>query len=402
MRCKINKTVVERINPSEKDVIVWDSQIRGFCVKVTPRGRRAFFIYYRTKNGRQRKPKIGDYGTLTVDQARQLAREILAEAIKGGDFSRDRQNGRIAETVNELCSLYLSDYAEARAKKSIHTDRSNIENHIRPLLGPLKVRDVTRSDILQAQRAVSEGKTAAHKKARPRGRRIVKGGKGVSNRTIALLSKMFAFSIDLGLRTDNPAARILKYPEYRKDRFLDDTEIGRLSMALSAAEKSGTETKYAIAAIRLLLLTGLRLGDVLGLRWRNVDLKNGCLRLDHGKTGARAVYIGQSALAVIAKLGIGEPDELIIRGALSGTSLALSRPWYRLRASAGIDRSANLHCLRHTFASWAVMGGLSLPQVGAMLGHRSAQTTLRYADHLRDAQKSYAERTSAIIAAFSA
>ncbi len=400
VRKKINKRVVDGLQPTTTEQIVWDTELKGFGLKVMPSGRKVYFLYYRTTAGKQRKPTIGVHGEVTPDQARSMARQWLANAAMGGDVSGERRSARQAETVADLSKRYLAEYAQVHKKRrSIATDRANIDNHVIPLLGRLKVGEVNASHIEEAKFAIRAGKTARQLTAKPRGRRIIKGGPGIANRVISLLSKMFACAELWGLRQGNPARGSKRFKEERKDRFLDANEIGRLHVALGIAERDKSESLFAIAAIRLLLFTGLRLGEVVSLRWRDLDAKSGILRLADSKTGKRAVPLNSTALSIIASLPEGDPDALVIQSSIHGREIALSRPWHRLRAAAQIDVTANLHCLRHTFASWSVMGGMSLPQVGALLGHRSAQTTLRYADHLQEAVRAYSESTATVLSA---
>jgi len=406
MRVKLTKKVVEAITPATlplvemgeagraPDVIVWDSEVPGFGVKVTPSGKRIYFVYYRTSSGQQRRPKVGDHGPLTVDQARQIARQWLAKSAVGEDVSQQRQTDRASGTVAELATRYLAEYALPHKKpRSVQTDRANLENHVIPILGPMRVRDVTRQDIDRMKVAVREGKTARELKARPRGRRIIRGGEGIANRVVALVSKMFGCAQEWGLRDDNPASSIRKYKEHRKDRFLDAAEVGRLLAQLDSADQTQAVSRKATAAIRVLLYTGMRYSEVLTLRWRDVDKDKNCFRLADSKTGSRVIPFGTQVLAALSALERRAPDMLLFEGAKEGVPLSLQRPWHQIRAAADIDASATLHTLRHTFASWSVMGGLSLAQVGAMLGHKSTQTTLRYADHAVEALRSYGEQT---------
>jgi len=220
------------------------------------------------------------------------------------------------------------------------------------------------------------------------------GGKGIANRVLAFLSKVFACAVNWGLRAGNPVLGVKKFAERRKDRFLDAEEIHRLTLALDCAEHARSELPSAIAGIRLLLYTGLRLGDVLGWRWDDIGFQLGAVRLRDSKTGARTVPFNGLAMDVLRnhrKVGGGD---LVLEGLMPDKPVALTRPWYRIRKDANIDETANLHCLRHTFASWSVISGQSLPQVGALLGHKSTQTTLRYADHAMEALQSYSEQTA--------
>jgi integrase len=399
MRTKFSKKFIEAIEPSQKDQLFWDTEVPGFGVKVTPKGKRAYFIYYRNRSGQQRRPKIGDHGSITLDEARKIAQQQLALVASGTDISAQRQVERSVGTVAELADRYLSEYAEAHKKRSsIKTDRANIENHVLPILGAMAVSDVTRQDIDRLKLAVRDGQTARKLPAKPRGRRIVRGGEGIANRVIALTSKMFACAQEWGLRADNPAQGIRKFREHRKDRFLSSDEVGRLLTALREARQQQTESLPATVAIRILLLTGMRCGEVLNLKWKEVDETNACFRLPDSKTGSRIIPYSRDVADDIGLLERSGPEELVFEGREKGSPLSLRRPWYRIRELANIDDTANLHSLRHTFASWSVMNGLSLTQVGALLGHKSSQTTLRYADHALEAQRGYFEKTGSVLA----
>jgi integrase len=394
MRTRLTKRVVETVPVGDKDVIVWDTEIRGFGVKVTPAGRRSYFLYYRAKSGQQRRPTIGVHGALTTDQARQIARQWTAEVTMGTDVSASRKAERKPTSVADLCTLYVSNYAELHKKpRSVATDRANIENHILPLLGKTPLKDVRRADIERMMLSIREGKTARVLSARPRGRRVIRGGEGIANRVVALVSKMFSCAAGWDLVEGNPARGIRKFRENRKDRFLDIEEVGRLIEVLDTADCAKTESQFVVAVIRFLLLTGMRSGEALNLKWEEVDFGTQCLRIADTKTGARVIPLSSHALAIIKSLPRGTHNELVFQSSRPGRPVALAKPWYRIRAAANIDSDVNIHALRHTFASWSVMGGQSLAQVGATLGHKSAQTTLRYADHRLEALRQYSQQT---------
>ena len=399
MKMRLTKRSVESVPVGPAPIVLWDTELPGFGLKITPTGRRVYFVYYRTSSGTQRRPTIGRHGKLTAHEARQLARKWLAQAIAGEDVSAARQHARSGPRVRDLASKYLLDYA-ARHKRpaSVDADRRNIENHLLPILGEKLVTEMSRADIEALKLAVCDGATARCLKGRPRGRRIVRGGPVVANRVVALASKMFACAEAWGMREGNPARGITKFREHRRDRFLSAPEIQRLLAALDEAEEKQAESLYAIAGIRLLIFTGCRRSEITNLSWRDVDLDRQLLRLADSKTGRRSIALNSPACAVLSSLAqtVSE-DNLVLVSGMPGRPIALTRPWHRVRASAGIDASATLHTLRHTFASWSVMSGLSLAQTGAMLGHKSAQTTLRYADHLQQAVRQYSEQTAQTI-----
>nr|WP_321482174.1 tyrosine-type recombinase/integrase [uncultured Cohaesibacter sp.] len=394
---KLTKRLVDSLVAGAKDLVIWDSDVRGFGVKVTPKGTKSYFVYYRTASGQQRRPSIGKHGQITVDQARKIAQQWLAEVALGKDVSAVKQSNRKAETIADLAKRYITDYAEVYKKpRSIATDKANIENHVVPLIGSMKVQDVSRADIEKLKLDIREGKTARKLPAKPRGRRLVRGGEGIANRVLALLSKMFACAVDWELRSDNPVQGIKKFKENKKDRFLNEQEIARLLKALDHADDKVEELPAATAGIRLLLFTGLRVSEVVNLDWQHVDLAQGTIFLPDSKTGSRLVPLNSLALNVLRKLGSEKKQGLVLESSVEGKPMALTRPWYRIRQSAEIDETANLHSLRHTFASHSVMAGQSLSQTGSLLGHKSAQTTLRYAHHLLEAQRQYSEQTGEV------
>lgn len=400
MRAKLSKLVVEKAQVRPERYTIWDSDLKGFGLYIHPTGKKVYFAYYRTQSGQQRRPSIGLHGKVTAEEARQIAKRWLAGAITGEDISGDRKEARAAPLVKDLARRYLNDYARPNKKpRSYQTDKSNLDNHVLPLIGNKKVIEVTRADIEHVKASIREGRTAARKKAKCRGRSIIRGGPGVANRTVALMSKMMWCAVDWGMRPDNPALRIKKYPERRKDRFLDVDEIRRLLHALRLAEEQRSETRDVVACFLLLLFTGLRSGEILDLQWGEVDLNRRVLRLRDSKTGARVVPLNNQAVTILERQLGTRIGDYVIKSATGEGRPSLGKPWHRIRELANIDDSANIHCLRHTFASWAVMGGLSLAQTGALLGHKSSQTTLRYADHLTDAVREYSQKTANLIAA---
>ena len=214
---------------------------------------------------------------------------------------------------------------------------------------------------------------------------------GAANRVLALLSKMFNLAEQWGLRPDgsNPCRHVERYRERRMERFLSAEELARLGTVLAEAERTATLPASVIAALRLLIFTGARLGEVLGLRWEHVDFERACLRLPESKTGAKTIYLSPPALEVLQTLRHGSDSPWVLPGRVPGKPLIeLRKAWYRIRAKAGLD-DVRLHDLRHSFASVGAAAGQSLPVIGALLGHTQAATTQRYAhlaaDPLREA-----------------
>ncbi len=214
---------------------------------------------------------------------------------------------------------------------------------------------------------------------------------------------MFSLAEKWGLRADafNPCRHVEKYRERKLERFLSNDELARLGEVLLEAERTQTELPSVIAAIKLLLLTGCRLSEILNLRWDEVDVENQCLRLRESKTGAKIVYLPRYAMEVLSEIERKDNNPFVIVGAKVGARLVnLQKPWRRIRSKVGLQ-DVRIHDLRHSFASAAAASGLSLPIIGALLGHSQPQTTQRYAhlagDPLREAVNITAGRLAALV-----
>lgn len=398
---KITKSVVEATRPTDSDVVLWDSELRGFGVRVKPSGVRSYLVQYRNAHGRSRRVTVGMHGRLTAEEARRQARLLLADVERGGDPAEMRNAVRRAPTVAELCTRYLDDHSRQHKRPlSIEADERNIRNHVLPMLGKLLVTEVTRADVDRLKRAVKEGKTARNEKgSKRRARLIVTGGVGAANRVLALVSKMMNLAEKWGLRPDgsNPCRHVEKYRENKRERYLSAAELARLGEVLAEAERTTTELPSVVTAIRLLVFTGSRLSEILTLRWEFVDFDDACLKLPDSKTGAKVVHLNAPALEVLATIERKEGSPWVIGGAKSGTHLVnLQKPWRRIRAKAGI-LDVRLHDLRHSFASVAVGLGEGLPMIGKLLGHSQTQTTARYAHLAADPVKAATERVGAAL-----
>jgi integrase len=388
---KFTQRAVDGLVSDGSEKFFWDDSLPGFGIRIKPSGARTYLIQYR-RGARQRRYAIGACGTFRLEEARERARRLLVSIRDGGDPSGDRKQKRQAPTVQALAERYLQEYAETHKRpSSVKADQRNIENHIVPLLGRLMVADVTRADVDGIMRSVRIGATKADVKLGKRSRRIVRGGPGVANRCCALLSKMFNLAERWGLRPDgsNPCRHVTKNPERKMQRYLSADELGRLGMAIAEAERSGTETGMALDAIRLLVLTGARVSEILTARWEYLDAARGCLSLPQSKTGAKDVYLSPAALEILNRIDRSSGSPWIIPGADPTKPLVnLTKPWFRVREQAKLG-AVRLHDLRHSFASVGVAGGLTLPIVGALLGHTQPATTARYAhlaaDPLRQA-----------------
>jgi integrase len=398
---KLTQRSIAAVKPEAADVFAWDDELPGFGVRVKPSGHKSFMIQYR-EGRRTRRVTIGGCALWKLEDARKRAREMLVAAKDGRSPAAARDAARKAPSVRQLTERYLSDYAEDRKKaSSVVADRRNIRNHIVPLLGPVLVKDLTRADIDSFMRKVKTGATARDEVIGPRARRIVRGGPGVANRCFALLSKMLNLAEKWGLRPDgtNPCRHVEKNRERTIERFLSGDELARLSAALEEAQFTGTASPAVVALVRLLVFTGARLSEIMLARREHLDMAGACLRLPDSKTGAKVIHLSAPALKVISSLARDEDTRWLIPGTSPGRPLVNPhKAWRRIRARAGLS-DVRLHDLRHSFASVGAAGGLSLPMIGALLGHSQPATTARYAHLAADPMKQASDLIAQRIAA---
>lgn len=362
---KLSKRVIDSAEPQAKDYFLWDETLPGFGLRVMPSGFKGFVVQYRA-GGRTRRLGLGRVGTLTAEQAKVQARDVLARVAQGENPAEELRLYRRSPTVIELGERFLAVHVAKRCKPSTQAEyRRSVELFIKPALGSFKVADVTRADIAELHNAHSAIPYQA-------------------NRTLGVLSKMFNLAEVWGLRADgsNPCRHVPKYAESKRERFLSAEERQRLGDVLEEFDQSGEVwMKPAIACIRLLLLTGCRLGEIQTLKWDYV--RNGAIFLPDSKTGARRIVLTPAAREVLDAIPRVEGNPNVIVGKKPGAPLAdMQNPWQRIRAKAGLA-DVRLHDLRHSFASDAAGLGFSLPMIGKLLGHSTPQSTARYA-HLAD------------------
>jgi integrase len=369
---KITKRVVDLLGPGEQ---VWDSALKGFGVR-RQKDRPTYFVSYR-RNGRRRWVTIGSHGSITADQARVAALEVLGAVAAGADPAAAKEADKASGTVTQLCERFLREYAPRHNKRSTVIEYERLVRlHIAPRFGSLRVNAVSQADVAKWHTSFDTNPFAG-------------------NRALALLKHLFNLAERWGLRTlANPARLVAMYPEKPRERLLNQPELQRLGRALENVEREGCEHPSAIACIRLLVLTGARLSEILKLRWEHVDFERGVLRLPDSKTGAKIIPLGSPALALLHNLSEDTTSPFVCPGVdLSAPFVGIQRPWRRVRARAGLD-DLRIHDLRHAFASMAAMAGDSLYLIGKVLGHRQASTTERYAHLQDDPLRAVADRTS--------
>lgn len=306
---------------------------------------------------------LGQFGAITLDQARKLAIQALAKIGQDIDPLQERSERREALTVNELAERFDAEHIAVHLKKTTAKEyRRNLKLFILPAIGRMRITDVTRADVAKFHHDYR------HKPYQ-------------ANRNIEIISKMFNLAELWGLRPDgtNPRRHIKKYPEKKRERYYSPAELQSIGRVLREMEAEGLEYQSAINAVRLLLFTGCRLNEIMKLKWEYVDLDEPALHLPDSKTGAKTVHLGKAAVNVLRNVEklLGNP--YVITGKKPGQRLTDLQPfWQRVRARAGL-KDARIHDLRHTFASIAVSNGKTLPMIGKLLGHSQVQTTARYA-----------------------
>jgi integrase len=390
------KITLKALESLQNGDFVWDTELRGFGVRARSTG-----LYYLLKTrvkGQQRWFTIGKHGSpWTPERARREVLSLLGEIADGLDPAEVREDLKKRLSVADLCDIYLREGCGEKKATTLATDKGRIERHIKPLIGQKDVRALTRHDVEQFMRDIADGKTAVDVRTGRRGRAIVKGGRGTATRTVGLLGGIFAFAFDRGIIPANPVRGVKRFKDKRVERFLSENELSRLGAAISKLEMENRLMLFAAAAIRLLIFTGARRGEILGLKWDWVDFERSMIFLPDSKSGRKPIYLAAPAQELLSKLPRLENSPYVINGEARGQPLAdLKRPWAAVLAEANIE-NLRLHDLRHTFASVGAMSGMSLPIIGKLLGHLRAETTARYSHLADDPVKAANEKIAARI-----
>jgi integrase len=398
---RLTKKLLDNVKPALRDIFTWDSEIRGLGVRIKPSGTKTFFVQYRNKSNRTRRLVIGQYGILTVEIARNLARERLLEVIKGEDPSAERKAARNAFTVKELCDWYLLEASSGRLlgrrrrpikPSTLKHDKTCIEKHVRPLIGHHSLDGLTRADIQRFHADVVLGKTAAKRVGRGGN---TTGGQGAAGRTVTLLHAIFEHGIRMGITEVNPVRGVRKAASVPKDRRLSVEEIKRLGVVLDRLQNDG-ENATALAAIKFIALTGFRRNEALLLEgnWVADDCRS--IRFPDTKTGRQTRIIGEAAVLVIKQQLKRNGQRFVFPAEIGqGAFVGLPRVLDRVLRAANIA-GVSLHTLRHTYASVAAELGFSELTIAGLLGHASQGVTQRYI-HIDEALVLAANKTSARI-----
>jgi hypothetical protein len=409
MRAKITKRSVDALRASDdgREAVLWDSELKGFGVRVQRGSVRSYILHYRIGVGRGaplRKLTIGKHGSpWTPETARTEAKKLLAMVAQGKDPAAARSG---VLTVGQLCDRYLeaarSGLVMTRFKRpkrptTIAIDEGRVSRHIRPLIGKILATDLRRAGVQRMADAIAQGKTAGTFKGKlrdkaiateaepglcvtidpnvkPRGRAVVTGGTGTAARVVELLGGIYSWAEKRELVTGpNPAHGIETARGEAKDRVLSGDELRALGKALDASEAT---LPMPVAAIRLIALTGLRREEACALRWSEIEISGACLRLEATKTGRSTRPIGKAARDLLQSF----PQLSAVwvfpnRGDTGRADLKSSIA--ALFEAAGLA-DARSHDLRRTFGSIAADEGYGDATIGELLGHARRGVTQRY------------------------
>ena len=368
---KLTKRAIDELLPDNTRgrYHVWDDQLPGFGVRVSPSGEKRYVLKYRTNGGGRNAPQkwltIGAHGVLTPDQARDEAKKLLGAVATGIDPQSDKITLREAPKMEDLWARFEGEQLGMKKTSTARDYKRCWTEEISPTLSKKLIAEISRSDI-----------DRMHKKR--------KDTPYAANRMLALLSRLFSLAErwDWRAQGTNPCKHIDRFPEESRERFLKLEELTAIGSAMEQLQSEGKITGNVVAAIQLLLLTGARLNEVLTAKWEWVDFDKGIIALPDSKTGKKPLFLSAASLAILKRLlanRIDPENPFILPGRHRKKPLNnLSKPWYLILKTAGIP-GVRLHDLRHTAASVAVGQGASLALIGRLLGHSQTQTTHRYA-----------------------
>jgi integrase len=402
---KLTKRFVESLKAGDGDQVIFDDLVPGFGVRMVPGGIRSYLVQYRNAQRRSRRLTIGKHGTITVDQARDRARKILAAVHDGRDPAGEKQAFREAPIMNELLDRYLTEHVgKKNAESTGEVVRGIVEKHIRPSLGTHKVAGVTMNDVEAMHRRMANTPRQA-------------------NFALAICSKAFSLAELWRARPNgsNPCKGIERYPEEQRERFLTGEELLRLGEVLRAAVSQGLpwsdnlkaskhlpkpENRRALyprgttAAIELLLYTGCRLSEILNLEWSRVDLaEEELITLAKTKSGKpQYVVINQPARSVLEEMWPGNTKARFVLPSRDDAARPLSKSaieqaWQRIRTVAGLE-DVHLHDLRHTLGTYAGQTDANAFMVRDLLRHRTLAMTGRYVNRANDPLRALSDQVA--------
>ena len=374
-RRTISRRTVEALEV-EKDTVFWDSELMGFGVRVYPSGSKYYVVQTRAGGAAAKRVTVGRHGVISAEQARRRAALVIARIKAGEEPTPEPRARRLANgpTVAALAARYLEEHVAVRCKPRTRVMyRLVVDKYILPEFGQLSALAVGQAQVAELHYKLRE---TPH----------------IANHVVDTLSRIFNRAEDWGAVPEgsNPCRFQVKYKQRSRERFLTEEEFRRLGRVLSEAETCRGVSVHAVAAVRLLMLTGCRRNEILTLRWEDVDPAANELHLRDSKTGART--LSPEAAKLLAELPRIPDNPFVIPGKIKGTHMRnINSPWEIIRERAGLE-DVRLHDLRHSFASRALALGESLPMIGKLLGHSQIETTARYSHLARESVHESAAR----------
>lgn len=365
-RFKFTQKLIEQLPPHPKeakstDAEYTDTEVAGLKLLVSKSGRKSFLLRY-TFNRQKRALKLGEQGALSVSDARKKALELRYQLDQGHDPQAEKAAQTAMPTLADFALQEYLPYAQQH-KRSANADESKLRVHLLPRFGSRPLNDITTRDLQLYLGEFKDSHCAA-----------------TANRHLSLLSKLFKLAVQWERIAKNPCQGIKKFQENnQRERFLSQDEIQRMFQAMESEPN-----RVIVAALKFLLLTGVRREEALQAKWEFADLERGTLFLPDTKSGkSRTVILNPDALALLQEQPRQAGKPYVFPGKVTGKPLNNPiKGFHRILAAAGIE-NLRIHDLRHSFASLAVNSGATLYQVQHLLGHASSQTTQRYA-HLAD------------------
>ncbi|WP_430436953.1 tyrosine-type recombinase/integrase [Oceanibaculum nanhaiense] len=382
---KLTKSMIDAAEAGSGDRFLWDSTLPGFGIRIKSSGVKSFLIQYRNRQGRSRRVTLGRYGQLTLEEARREARTQLSSVAQGRDPRQERADDLSGMSIRQLAHRYMTDHCEGRCKPStIKAHQWLLDKFILPALGRASVHELRHRDIdLLHQRL----KTTPYN----------------ANRVLGLLRAMYGRAQVWGItpRGTDPTAGVVPFRERKRQRFLSIEELKRLARAIDDSEAENEVSPYVAGALRLLIVTGGRLGEIQRLRWDQIDWAHGLIVLTEHKAdagGAKALPLNSAAAEVLRRIPPMPGNPYVFAGFVDGQPIAdMQKPWQRVRRRAGLP-DLRIHDLRHSFASFGIAAGASLPVIGGLLGHRSLTATATYAHLSADPLQVASESIAKLIA----
>ncbi|MEZ0472206.1 tyrosine-type recombinase/integrase [Luteimonas salinilitoris] len=387
-KVKLTKCIVESARPGISDVILRDSIVPGFMCKVTPKGRKVFMVQYRTKAGERRKPSLGLFGELTVEQGRKLAQDWLTEVRHGEDPGARKANERKAPTVKDLCQRFIEDYSKAHNKPSTrHSYQRIIDCHVLPSFGRRKAHEITRSDVIALMKRLEKSPSGA-------------------NHVLTCLRKMFNMAELWGIRPDgsNPCRHVPKFPERGKTRLITDEEVGKLFAYLDRAEIEGLENPTLTLAIRLQFEFAARMSEILLLQWDWIDFGRRRIVWPDSKTGDISKPISEEAYRLLSTAPRHEGSPYVCPSLFNRkhrmTGNAYYSGWRDILNRAGVPH-VGTHGIRHRAVTDIANSGIPVKVGMALTAHKTVTMFMRYVhtedDPVRAAAELVANRRKTVV-----